>query len=73
MKVSLTLEDFPMSLFDSFKSELGKYVTASVQVGGEDTVFVSFCTDDVSKAQCGIIVAERYRFAKGGDANGEPV
>lgn len=66
MKVSLTLENFPMLLFEAFKSDLAKYVEATVQVGGEDTVFVNFATDDVVKAQEGVIVADRYHFAKGG-------
>lgn len=67
MKVSLTLDGFPMLLLDMFKRELAKYVEADVQVGGEDTVFVSFATDDVVKAQEGIIIADKYHFAKGGD------
>lgn len=72
MKVSLTLDNFPMLLFDPFKEELAKYVEANVQVGGEDTVFVSFATDDVVKAQEGVIVADKYHFAKGGDLD-DPV
>lgn len=66
MKVSLTLDNFPMLLFESFKEDLAKYVEANVQVGGEDTVFVTFSTNDVVKAQEGVIVADRYHFAKGG-------
>lgn len=67
MKVSLTLDDFPMLLFEVFKKDLAKYVDANVQVGGENTVFVSFTTDDVVKAQEGVIIADRYHFAKGGE------
>ena len=73
MKVSLTLDDFPMALLDSFKTELAKHVEACVQVGGEDTVFVSFNTNNVSRAQCGIIIADKYHFAKGGGSDGEPI
>lgn len=72
MKVSLTLDNFPMLLFDPFKEELAKYVEANVQVGGEDTVFVSFATNDVVKAQEGVIVADKYHFAKGGELD-DPV
>lgn len=67
MTVSLTLDNFPMLLFDMFKKELAKYVDANVQVGGVDTVFVHFTTNDVVKAQEGVIVADKYHFAKGGD------
>lgn len=72
MKVSLTLDNFPMLLFEPFKEELAKYVEANVQVGGENTVFVSFATDDVVKAQEGVIVADKYHFAKGGELD-DPV
>lgn len=72
MKVSLTLDNFPMLLFEPFKEELAKYVEANVQVGGEDTVFVSFATNDVVKAQEGVIVADKYHFAKGGELS-DPV
>lgn len=66
MKVSLVLDSFPMLLLEMFKKELAKYVIANVQVGGEDTVFVTFEADDVVKAQEGVIIADKYHFAKGG-------
>ena len=66
MKVTLVLDNFPMSLLNSFANEITKFVDAHVQVGGEDTVFVFFQTDDVVKAQEGVIIADKYHFAKGG-------
>ena len=62
MKVSITMEDFPVLLFEMFKEDLAKYVDANVQLTTNGTVFVTFCTDDVAKAQCGIIVCDRYKF-----------
>ena len=66
MKVTLVLDNFPMSLLDFFTKEITKYVDAHVQVGGEDTVFVFFRTDDVVKAQEGVIIADKFHFAKEG-------
>lgn len=71
MKCSLTLDNFPMRLFEMFKKDLAKYVNATVQVGGQDTVFVTFTTDDISKAQCGIIICDKYAF--GGDSDGDEI
>lgn len=70
MKCSLTLDNFPMQLFEMFEKDLAKYVNATVQVGGQDTVFVTFTTDDISKAQCGVIVCDKYAFG-GGCGDGE--
>lgn len=68
MKISLTLADFPMSVLEKFKKELAKYVDATVQVGGGDTVYVTFFADNVVRAQEGIIIADKYYFysIKGG-------
>lgn len=66
MKVTLVLDNFPMSLLDFFTKEITQYVDAHVQVGGEDTVFVFFQTDDVVKAQEGVIIADKFHFAKEG-------
>lgn len=65
MRVNLVLDDFPMRLFEQFKKDLAKYVEAHTQVGGENTVFVNFSTDDIAKAQCGLIICDKYRY---GDA-----
>lgn len=67
MKVSLTMPDFPMILLEMLEKDLKHYVEADIQVGGADTVFVSFTTDDIAKAQCGLIICDKYYFAKGDD------
>ena len=67
MRVQLALDNFPMLLFESFQRELAKHIEATVQVGGEDTVFVTFVTNDVVKAQEGIIISDMYHFGRGGD------
>lgn len=71
MKVSITMNEFPMLLFDTFKEDLAKYVKANIQTGGADTVFVTFEANDVTKAQCGIIICDKYHFAKGGGIDEE--
>lgn len=60
-----------MLLLEMFKRDLASYVDADIQVGGEDTVFVTFVSKDVAKAQCGMIIADKYYFAKGGDNGAE--
>ena len=66
MKVSLTMDDFPMLLLDMMTKELAKHVSnINVQVGGEDTVFVNFCSDDVVKVQIVAIICDKYRFGRG--------
>lgn len=62
MKVSLTLENFPMGSLADFKRDLDRYVKATVQPGGEDTVFVTFSTYDIALASCGLIVCDKYQF-----------
>lgn len=71
MKVSLTLDSFPMSFFDMFKNDLAKYIQATIQVGGGDTVFVNFGSDDIVKVQEACIICDKYAFAKGGVLYGE--
>lgn len=66
MKVSITLEDFPVLLFEMFKKDLAKYVDANVQLVANSTVFVTFCTEDVAKAQCGVVVCDKYKFKGSG-------
>lgn len=64
MKVTIDMPDFPMLLLQMFQDDLAQYVKAEVQAGG-DTVFVTFTTDDVVKAQEAIIICDKYHFAKG--------
>ena len=68
MKVSLTLDSFPMSYVDRMVQELRKYLDKfDIQVGGETTVYVTFYSDDIVKIQEACIVIDRYNF--GGDEN----
>lgn len=60
------MDNFPMLLLDMFKEDLGKYnIDVDVQVGGEDTVFVSAVVEDVVKAQILSVLCDKYHFAKG--------
>ena len=66
MKVSITMDYFPMLLLDMMTKDLAKHVeNINVQVGGEDTVFVSFFSDDVVKVQIVAIICDKYRFGRG--------
>ena len=69
MKISITCESFPMMLFECFKDDLAHYVEANVQVGGEDTVFVSFTTNDIARAECAVAICDKYRFGGGANEN----
>lgn len=70
MKVSISMENFPMLLLDMMVEELHKYLpSVGVEVGGEDTVFVNFATDDVVKAQECIIISDKYHFGGGDDGS----
>lgn len=67
MKTSLTMEGFPMLLVDVMVADLKKRLpTVDVQVGGGDTVFVSFATDDIVKVQELSIICDLY-YHGGGD------
>ena len=66
MKVSITMDNFPMLLLNMMINELSNHVdNIDVQVGGEDTVFVTFCSDDIVKVQIVAIVCDKYRFGRG--------
>lgn len=66
MKTSLTMEGFPMLLVDAMVADLKKRLpTVDVQVGGEDTVFVSFTTDDIVKVQELSIICDLYYHGGG--------
>lgn len=69
MRISITCDNFPMTLLEYFKSDLSRYIDANIQVGGGDTVFVNFATDDVAKAECAIAICDKYRFGGGMDEN----
>lgn len=70
MKTSLTMEGFPMLLVDAMVADLKKRLpTVDVQVGGEDTVFVSFTTDDIVKVQEISIICDLYYHGGGKDGS----
>lgn len=66
MNIQITMDNFPMLLFNMFTDDLNKQgIQANIQVGGEDTVFVHASLADVVKAQILVILCDKYRFAKG--------
>lgn len=66
MKVQLTLTEFPMNLLNRMVVELAKHLEGiDIQVGGEDTVFVTFSTEDIVKVQVVSIICDKYYFGKG--------
>ena len=65
MKVSITMDNFPMLLLNLMVQEISKHVeNIDIQVGGEDTVFVNFCSDDIVKVQIIAIICDKYRFGE---------
>lgn len=67
MKIQITMDSFPLSLLEMFENDLKcQNIRATIQVGGEDTVFACTEVDDVVKAQIFAILCDKYRFAKGG-------
>lgn len=65
MKVSITIDNFPMLLLNLMIQEISKHVdNISVQAGGEDTVYVSFSSDDIVKVQIVAIICDKYRFGE---------
>ena len=65
LKISITMDNFPMRFLPSLEADLAKHVKCNIQVGGEDTVFVNCVTEDVVKGQIVVILCDKYRF--GGD------
>ena len=65
MKVSITIDNFPMLLLNLMIQEISKHVdNISVQAVGEDTVYVSFSSDDIVKVQIVAIICDKYRFGE---------
>lgn len=63
MKVQLTLSDFPIALVNMFVKDVSKRIDAiDIQVGGENTVYVTFSTSDIVKVQEIAIVCDKYMF-----------
>lgn len=59
MKMSLTLSDFCMEHFDFFKEQVNRFAPCTVQVGGEDTVFLT-CTADMVHCMEVLAVSDLY-------------
>lgn len=64
VKVTLILDKFPMHLYEMFEKELSKYVDADIGKCGENALTVTFVSEDVAKAQCGLIICDKYRFGE---------
>lgn len=60
MKISITINDFPLLLLDSMKQELNKYVDCEVVELGSD-VKIS-CSADVVKCMEVVAVCDKYNF-----------
>ena len=66
MKFSISMDNFPMLLLDMLVHDLEEQgIHTSIQVGGEDTVFVTGEEDDIVKIQILAILCDKYHFAKG--------
>lgn len=67
MKVQLSMENFPMQALNRMITDLARrHDGIDVQVGGDDTVYVTFSSDDICKVQVLSIICDKYYF--GGDA-----
>lgn len=65
MKVSISMDKFPMLLLNMMIQEISKHVdNIDIQVGGGDTVFVNFCSEDIVKVQIVAIICDKYRFGE---------
>lgn len=65
MKVTIAMDNFPMLLLNMMVADMAKYLdNIDIQVGGEDTVYVSFFTEDIVKVQAIAILCDKYRFGK---------
>lgn len=70
MKVSLTIPDFPMALVNMLVQDVSKRIdTIDIQVGGENTVYVTFSSEDIVKVQEICIICDKYIFGGGGDGS----
>lgn len=65
MKVSITMDNFPVKSLSAMIQELSKHIdNIDIQVGGEDTVYVNFFSDDIVKVQIVAIICDKYRFGE---------
>ena len=70
MKVSLTIPDFPMALLNMLVKDVSRRIDSiDIQAGGEDTVYVTFATDDIVKVQEICIICDKYVFGGGTDGS----
>lgn len=70
MKVSLTMDNFPMLLLNMMIQDISKRIDQiDIQVGGENTVFVTFSTNDIVKVQEISIICDKYNFGGGTDGS----
>lgn len=65
MKVALSWDGFPQERLEGLRETLAKYVDAVITTDNS-TVHISYETEDPTKAQVALCVADRYYFkAKG--------
>ena len=60
MKLSVTLENFPMALATRFTEELHKYADAEIGFAGKGTATVRMESADIVKIQEVCIICDKY-------------
>ena len=72
MDIFITMNDFPTKYLPNFKADLKAHnIKADVTQKADGTVMFSCTVEDVVRGQIAVILADKYRFAKGGDNGGE--
>ena len=60
MKMTISLSGFPMNLLQDYIKEVNKYTKCTIQVGGEDTIFVT-CEASMTECQQVVIISDLYQ------------
>lgn len=67
MKLTVTMDDFPMALASRFTEELHKYADVGVAFAGKGNVTVHMESKDIVKIQEICIVCDRYSIGMDAD------
>ena len=67
MKLSVTLENFPMSLAPRFTAELAKYADCGVSFRGKGVATIYLDSKDIVKIQEVCIVCDKYSIVEDPD------
>ena len=60
MKMTISLSSFPIRLLQDYIKEVNKCTKCTIQVGGEDTVFVT-CEAGATKCQQVVFISDLYQ------------